>query len=85
MVVLTESRALLNIWQVADPSHCKILDVVIPPEHMEHVCWMICLNASEPSMVEQEYTKWMQVLEETQQRLLGRLHAQEQGRLKDKC
>jgi len=79
-----ESRALLNIWQVSDPSHCKILDVVIPPEHMEHVCYLVCLDASEPSLVEEEYTKWMTALQETQKRLLSRLSAQQQGKLMDK-
>ena len=51
---------------------------------MEHVCYMICLDTSEPSLVKEEYTKWMTALEETQKRLLGRLDAQTQGKLMDK-
>jgi len=79
-----EPHALLNIWQITDPSHCKILDVVIPPEHMPYVSYMVCLDVSDPSTVKDQLDLWMGVLETTQKRLLERLEPSKQAELKSK-
>jgi GTPase SAR1 family protein len=79
-----ESRALLNIWQISEPAHAAVLDVVIPVQHMTNVCYMICLDLTLPALVEKTYLKWMEVLTETHNRLFGRLSAQAQGQLQDK-
>jgi len=77
-----EPHALLNIWQITEPSHCKILDVVIAPEHMAYVAYMICLDVSDPSTVKEQMDLWTEVLENTQKRLLERLEPSKQAELK---
>ena len=79
-----DSYSLLNIWQVAEPSHAKVLDVVIPKEDMEHITYCICLDLSKPSQVEDEYKKWMQCIVEVQTKLIQRLDPQKQEELKVK-
>lgn len=73
-----ETRALLNIWQISEPSHAEVLDVVIPKEHMSHVAYMLCLDLTLPSILEQTYLKWMEVIQQTHKRLMSRLSEEEQ-------
>jgi len=79
-----KSENLLHIYQISDVEHCKVLDVVIPPSHMEHLSYMICLDLSKPYEAQSDYNLWINVIKETQERLLKRLSNEEQNRLKDK-
>merc|ERR1712154_176595 len=79
-----DSYSLLNIWQIAEPSHAEVLEVVIPKEDMENIAYLICLDLSKPSSVEDQYKKWMDTVSNIQNKLISRLDAEKQERLKTK-
>lgn len=79
-----DSYKLLNIWQIAEPSHADVLEVVIPKDDMDNIAYLICLDLSKPSEVEQEYKKWMDTINKIQTKLISRLDAQKQEDLKVK-
>eukprot|EP01084_Bolivina_argentea_P080693 146147_1 len=79
-----DSYSLLNIWQIAEPSHADVLDVVIPKEDMKNITYLICLDLSKPSTVEDEYNKWIQTITKIQNKLISRCDAQTQEKLKVK-
>jgi len=79
-----DSYKLLNIWQIAEPSHADVLEVVIPKDDMDNIAYMICLDLSKPSEVQQEYDKWMETINKIQTKLISRLDAQKQEDLKVK-
>ena len=79
-----DSYKLLNIWQIAEPSHADVLVEVIPKDDMENIAYLICLDLSKPSEVEQEYNKWIDTICKIQTKLIERLDAQKQQDLKVK-
>ena len=79
-----DSYKLLNIWQIAEPSHADVLDVVIPKDDMDNIAYLINLDLSKPSDVEQEYQKWMETINKIQTKLISRVDAQKQQDLKTK-
>lgn len=79
-----DSYSLLNIWQIAEPSHADVLDVVIPKEDMDNIAYLICLDLSKPSTVEDQYKKWMETIIKIQNKLIARCDASKQEDLKVK-
>jgi len=79
-----DSFSLLNIWQIAEPAHAEVLDVVIPAEDMGSIAYLICLDLSKPNGVEAEFAKWMDTITKIQSKLLARCGAAQQQALKDK-
>eukprot|EP01083_Nonionella_stella_P016026 44806_1 len=77
-----DSFSLLNIWQIAEPSHADVLDVVIPKEDMDNIAYLICLDLSRPSTVEEEYKKWIETVVRIQNKLIARCDAVKQEELK---
>lgn len=77
-----DSFSLLNIWQIAEPSHADVLSVVIPAEDMGRIAYLICLDLSKPNDVEAEYAKWMATVTKIQTKLLSRCSAAQQTALK---
>jgi len=78
-----DSFSLLNIWQIAEPAHAEVLDVVIPAEDMGHIAYLVCLDLSKPNGVEAEFNKWMDTISKIQSKLLARCPAAQQQALKD--
>eukprot|EP00483_Globobulimina_turgida_P000983 UN00985 len=79
-----DSYSLLNIWQIAEPSHADVLEVVIPKEDMNNLAYLICLDLSKPSSVRDEYNKWMDTITRIQKKLISRCSALIQEDLKVK-
>mmetsp|Transcript_6776 Transcript_6776/g.11133 ORF Transcript_6776/g.11133 Transcript_6776/m.11133 type:complete len:407 (-) Transcript_6776:815-2035(-) len=79
-----DSYSLLNIWQIAEPAHADVLEVVIPKEEMNNLAYLICLDVSKPSTVEQEWKRWIETAVKTQERLVARCDAEMQEQLKVK-
>jgi len=79
-----DSYSLLNIWQISEPAHADVLDVVIPTEDMSNVAYLICLDMSRPNTVESDFKKWTECVIKTQNKLLARCSAEQQDTLKVK-
>merc|ERR1712228_218612 len=65
-----DSYSLLNIWQIAEPSHAEVLDVVIPKDDMDRITYLICLDLSHPNTVEQQFEKWMTTMTNIQKKII---------------
>merc|ERR1712087_66578 len=73
----------MGIWQIAEPAHASVLEVVIPAEDMSRVAYLVCLDLSKPNGVEAEFAKWMATVRKIQSKLLARCGAAQQQALKD--
>jgi len=79
-----DAYSLLNIWQISEPAHAEVLEVVIPKEDMGNLAFMICLDLAHPDTVEVEFKRWMDTLDKIQLTLINRLASFERKALLDK-
>jgi len=79
-----DAYSLLNIWQISEPAHAEVLEVVIPKEDMDNMAFLICLDLAHPDTVEDEFKRWMDTVSKIQNTLLGRLDAKRQKHIKNK-
>lgn len=79
-----DAYSLLNIWQISEPAHAEVLEVVIPEEDMENIAFLICLDLAHPDSVEDEFKLWMDTIANVQKTLIGRLGPSKEAEIKKK-
>ena len=79
-----DAYSLLNIWQISEPAHAEVLEVVIPKEDMENMAFLICLDLAHPDTVEDEFKQWMETVAKIQNTLIGRVGSQRRKEIEDK-
>jgi len=79
-----DAYSLLNIWQISEPAHAEVLEVVIPKEDMGNLAFLICLDLAHPDTVEDEFRRWMDTVNKIQQTLMRRLDGGRQKELRNK-
>lgn len=79
-----DAYSLLNIWQISEPAHAEVLEVVIPKEDMENLAYIVCLDLAHPDTVEDEFKRWMETISKIQNTLMRRLDPQREKAIKNK-
>jgi len=73
----------MNMWEVSDPDHLKLLESVMKPETVTQLSYLIILNCAKPETLKESFDKWIKFIEEMQGTLTKELQEEQKKALQE--